>query len=267
MDTLALATRYFDAWRSRDPDAVGELLAADARFADGGGERPAAALVAQARQLFERYPDVAVEVRGPSAAGGDGAVGRWTMRVGQRAVRGADFLTVADGRVACVERFADRDLLFGLDEKLETGTVVHVGSSRRSKPGAFGITWQAAPTEEKRGLMRGFTDRILHELPNTPGFIGGISAAIGDRSMTVTAWEDPNDPFELIRAKDATHRVAAAWFFGPDVCTAGWTGVWKPERLNSLWVRCISCRQLVSTGRANGRCDCGAQLPEPPAYW
>ncbi len=266
MDASAAATRYFDAWRARDPNAIGDLLAADTPTADGGG-RPARALVAQARTLFERFPELAFELRGAPQVGDGTAAGRWTMRVGERSVQGADFLTIVGGRITEVERYADHDPLAALDPLLEPGTVVHVGSGRRARPGAFGITWQAAPTEEKRALLRGFTERILRELPDTPGFIGGISAQIGDRSLTVTAWEDPNDPFELIRAKDHTHRVAAAWFFGPDVCTAGWTGVWKPERLNSLWVRCTSCRQLVGSGRANGRCDCGAPLPEPPPYW
>ena len=113
--------------------------------------------------------------------------------------------------------------------------------------------------------MRGVSERILGELPDTPGFIGGIAANVGDRFLTVTAWEDSDAPFALIRA--GSHRFAAVQFFGPDVYSAGWTGVWTPARLHALWVRCPACRKMVDHARARGQCDCGAALPAAPAYW
>jgi ketosteroid isomerase-like protein len=249
MDPLAIASRYFDAWSSRDPDAIAALLA------------PGAAVVAQARELFERHPELSFELRGPLSDSNGVVAGRWSMQLGDRATRGADFLTVVDGRITSVERYVDPHA----SQSPGDGTVVRVGSGSRARPGAFGITWQEAPGEAGHAAVRGISDRILAELPDTPGFIGGIAATVGDRFLTVTAWERPNDPFALIR--DGTHRMAAVQFFGPDLYSAGWTGVWVPERLHTLWVRCPACRKMADATRPGRACACGAVLPEAPAYW
>jgi hypothetical protein len=113
--------------------------------------------------------------------------------------------------------------------------------------------------------MRAETERILAELPGTPGFIGGIAASVGDRFLTATAWEHPNATFALTRG--ASHRRAALEFFGPRLCSAGWTGVWSPQRLQPLRVRCQACRRMRDHAQKGGRCDCGAALPEAPPYW
>ena len=249
MEPMELAARYFDAWARRDGDAIAALLGSDAPLA------------ARARELFRRFPELAFELRGPLAESAGVVAGRWTMHLGERETRGADFVTVADGRVAAVERYVDSSAPSGENQ----GAVVRVGSNRRSLPGAFGITWQEAPGEAGHAAVRAISDRILAELPDTPGFIGGIAATVGDRFLTVTAWEHPNDPFALIR--EGSHRFAAVQFFGPDVYSAGWTGVWVPERLHARWVRCPACPKMVDHARAGGTCGCGAALPEPPDYW
>jgi ketosteroid isomerase-like protein len=267
VDPLALASRYFDAWRRRDPDAIAAAFAADGTYWDPGGDQSASSIAAHARRLFERFPDLAFEPRGATGQDDGAVVGRWTMRrgVGDRVVRGADFLTLVGDRVAAVERYFDRGSLATLGGATEVGTCVRVRSGRTGLPGAFGITWQEAPTEEGREEVRVESERILAELPDTPGFIGGISATIGDRFLTVTAWDEPNAPFALIRG--GSHRMAAVQFFGPRVYSAGWTGVWTPTRLHPLWVRCPACRKMVDHAQSRGRCGCGGTLPSAPAYW
>jgi ketosteroid isomerase-like protein len=264
MDALEVARRYFDAWKRRDADGIAAGFAADGTFRDPFGQRSASTIAAYAGKLFGRASDLRFELHDCVAAGG-AIVGRWTMHgASDRVARGADFLTVADGRITAVERYADRAELTGLDASIEAGTAVRVGSDRGTLPGAFGITWQEAPTELGLKQMEGLTERILPELPGTPGFLGGIAATIGNRKLTVTAWEQPNNTYELIRA--GIHRNAAAWFFGPDVCSAGWTSIWSPERLNALWIRCTACRKM-GQAKPGGTCGaCGATLPEP-AYW
>jgi hypothetical protein len=249
MDALSIATRYFDAWSRRDADGIAALLA------------PEAPLTAHARELFARHPELSFELRGPLAESGGVVAGRWSMHFGDRQTLGADFVTVIDGRIASIERYVDPEAPKAPNE----GTVVRVNSGSKSRPGAFGITWQEAPGEAGHQAVRGISDRILAELPDTPGFIGGIAATIGDRFLTVSAWERPNDPFALIR--DGTHRMAAVQFFGPDLYSAGWTGVWVPERLHTLWVRCPACRKMADATRPSGTCGCGAALPEAAAYW
>ena len=251
-----VAANYFGGWSRRDPEAIAAAFAPEGTFSDPEGTRPASAVASHATRLFNRFPGLTFELR-DTAPSGDGVVARWTMRLGERTVNAADFLAMADGLVASVERYYDPTELAGP----QSGTAVRVGSGSRALPGAFGITWQEAASEGDREYVRGVSERILKELPDTPGFIGAVAATIGNRFLTVSAWEQPNDPFALIR--DGSHRFAAVQFFGPDVYSAGWTGVWTPARLHNRWVRCSSCRKM-----ANGdRCACGEALPEAPPYW
>ncbi len=98
-----------------------------------------------------------------------------------------------------------------------------------------------------------------------PGFIGWIGISIGDRLMTVTAWEDAASTERLLR--DGTHLEAMKRFFGPDFGAAVYTSVWRAERLNAMWVRCAKCGRVVDYEKTSGQCRCGQTLPEPPPYW
>jgi hypothetical protein len=45
------------------------------------------------------------------------------------------------------------------------------------------------------------------------------------------------------------------------------TSVWKPERINTLWVRCDACGMMEDYELSKAVCQCGQPLPEPPPYW
>jgi len=270
MASLDVARRYFEAWQRRDPEGIAAAFAPEGTFWDADGERACTAVAGEARRLFEALPDLTFELRGACQESDDGVVLRWTMRSirGGQVVRGADFVTVAGDRIAAVERYADREAVRAARADrgdVLTGTVVRVGSERRSIPGAFGITWQETTTDAGRRVARDASERIVRELPGTAGFIGGVVATVGDRFLTVTAWEEPNNPYALIR--EGAHRTAAGQFFAPRLYSAGWTGVWRPERLNALWLSCASCGAMASHTRSGGSCACGAALPAAPAYW
>src|SRR5262249_56106866 len=106
----------------------------------------------------------------PTRQDDGGVLARWTMRRGDRAVPGADCLTVADTGIAAVERYFDRESLNALAGLGEVGSCVRVGSERRGRPAAMGITWQEAASPADRSALRAESERILAELPNTPGF-------------------------------------------------------------------------------------------------
>jgi hypothetical protein len=91
-----------------------------------------------------------------------------------------------------------------------------------------------------------------------------ISFRFGDMMMTVTAWEQA----EHIRlfTRNTTHRAAVKQVFDPGVATSLMSSVWLPDRISAM-VRCSACDQIVHTDRIEGRCVCGARLPEPQAYW
>ncbi|HEX5000124.1 MAG TPA: hypothetical protein VFY29_18025, partial [Terriglobia bacterium] len=86
---------------------------------------------------------------------------------------------------------------------------------------------------------------------------------VGDRMMTITAWEKPDSMSGLMRGGE--HRSATGRFFGPELARGGATGVWAPARLNPRWVRCPACSRMADS--AEKSCACGAALPDPIQYW
>ena len=49
--------------------------------------------------------------------------------------------------------------------------------------------------------------------------------------MTVTAWENPKDPQQMLAG--GSHADAMKKFFGPKLSAGGFTSVWVPDRINS----------------------------------
>jgi hypothetical protein len=88
--------------------------------------------------------------------------------------------------------------------------------------------------------------------------------SIGQRLFTFTAWEQAECTQRVLR--NGTHREAVKRYFGPEFATAVHTGVWIPEHLNPLWVRCECCGRTMNVEYSDSTCDCGAKLPERPAY-
>jgi len=91
----------------------------------------------------------------------------------------------------------------------------------------------------------------------------GKGATIGDRMLTITAWEHPDNARQMM--KEGTHKDAVSHFF-KNVSAGGWTSVWSPERINPFWARCASCGQMEDS-QTWTTCRCGAALPEAIPYW
>ena len=85
------------------------------------------------------------------------------------------------------------------------------------------------------------------------------------RLFTITAWEDTESPQQLL--SHTLHKEAIERFFSTDWGTSVMTSVWKPERINALWMRCEACGSLEDYELSGGMCRCGETLPEPPLYW
>ncbi|MGH8502836.1 MAG: hypothetical protein ACREVE_10285 [Gammaproteobacteria bacterium] len=43
--------------------------------------------------------------------------------------------------------------------------------------------------------------------------------------------------------------------------------LWVPARIDPMWIRCGSCRQVSDYEKSGGVCACGENLPDPPSYW
>ena len=56
-------------------------------------------------------------------------------------------------------------------------------------------------------------------------------------------------------------------FFAAELGSSAMTSVWKPERINALWVRCEACGRMEDYELSKGMSRCGQPLPEPPPYW
>jgi len=65
--------------------------------------------------------------------------------------------------------------------------------------------------------------------------------------------------------RGGAHKEAMDRLFGPDFAISAMTGVWVPDHINAMWMRCAACGQMADYEQGQGKCRCGQQLPEPPA--
>jgi steroid delta-isomerase-like uncharacterized protein len=291
VSAVEIAERYFAAWNRRDPEGI------VATFAEGGVYRDpsvpdglrGAAIGAYARGLFEAFPDLSFDLFGVAPTGERGVVAQWVMRgtntgpmqglppTGKSvAVPGADFLTVGDGGVESVQGYFDTRTLpeqLGLQVLVQPralgpvrfGNSVRMTTGKKSKPGAFSMTWLETPDTATQEEVRARTRAMFPELAQMPGFIGVMTATVGERMVTLSAWEDAEGPRRLMR--EGKHKDAMDWFFGQNGCTAAITTVWVPEHFNPMRVRCAACGVMANYDRDEGVCRCGQKLPDPPPYW
>jgi SnoaL-like polyketide cyclase len=191
-------------------------------------------------------------------------------------LNGADFIRVEDGRIRSVDGYFDSRAVpdqLGLQVVVQPnavgpftfGVANRVAGNSRAKPGAFSITaLRARDAADVEGVSER-SRRIAAGMPSLKGFIGLVATTIGERMLTISAWEHPDDPRQLIR--NGEHPEAMKKFFGPELGGGGYTAVFVPERINAMWVRCPDCQKMIDHAAKQGVCGCGATLPEPMAYW
>ena len=286
-----IAQRYFDAWNRHD--AAGII----ATFADGGtytdpsipGPLTGAAIGAYAEGLWAAFPDLSFEIVSVTESPSGLVCAEWQMKGtntgsmnglpptgGSVTLLGADFIFVDGDAIRSVQGYFDTAAVpraLGLDVIVQPRAIgpFGFGTSRRATngstatPGAFSITCLEARTDEERKAVSESARKIAMEMLGMPGFISWVGATVGDRMMTITAWETQDAMAPLM--KGGEHRSAVGRFFSPELARGGATGVWTPARLNPRWVRCTACSTMVNSNKAEGTCSCGATLPEPIAYW
>ena len=290
MDPMDVAQRYFDAWNRHDAAAI------VASFTEGGTYRDPAtgqpltgeAIAAYAGGLWAAFPDLSFEIVSAAPAGDGMLAARWIMHGTNRgpmrglppsgravSLPGADFIQVEGTRIRSVEGYFDTKTLseqLGLQTVVQPdavgpfkfGTSALVQTGKRTKPGAVSITAIQLRSAEEVEQVRAYSRQIAVEMLKMPGFISWLGAIVGQWMMTVTAWEDPENPRRLLR--DGTHTEAMRVFFGPEFSIGAMTSVWTPERIN-LWVRCTECGRMMGYERSAGRCACGELLSERLPYW
>ena len=288
MTSLETAKNYLDAWNARDADAIVKTFAAGGTYCDPTTREIAGdEIAANARRLWSAFPDLSFEIVSIAEAGAGRVVAEWIMKgtntgafqglppTGNSiSLPGVDVIEVgADGIKAVKGYFDSRAVAdqLGLQVLVQPfkvgpfsfGNSISVQSGKKTKPGAFGITtiWNPeAQTEEIRGLTRTMATEML----GMEGFIGVSFFRIGNRGVTISAWEKPEHTKQLKRC--GTHSEAMRKFWA-ELGESAFTSVWVPHHVNPLWVRCPVCRKTNDYEKTSGVCSCGQRLPEAPSYF
>jgi steroid delta-isomerase-like uncharacterized protein len=287
----SIVQRYFDAWNAHDAAAIVATFAPGGTYADPTTPGPLSgpAIGENAERLWRSFPDVAFEIRSHAASGDGFFAAEWMMSgrnsapfadlppTGRRVVLpGADFIRVNADGIQSVQGYFDAGALprqLGLDIVVQPasigpfmfGTSVRIGGQSSRQPGAFSITALRTRSSEDTNRVREFSRRVAAEMPKMKGFLGWVGATVGDRMLTISAWENAGDPAQLMTG--GVHKEAAGAFLGPDLSAGGWTSVWVPDRVNTFWQRCESCGEMVSRDASGETCKCGVSLGPKPSYW
>ncbi len=291
MQSTEIANRYFNAWQRHDATGITGSFVEGGTYEDPVTGQPLSgpAIGAYAAGLWAAFPDLAFDMVSVAPAGEGMVATQWLMRGTHRgpmnglpptgrpvALPGADFIRVEGDRIRSVRGYFDMKTFstqLGLQTVVQPhaagpftfGTSVAVQTGKRTQPGAFSITALEVANEEGGEKVRTYSRRIGPEMLEMPGFISWVGVVIGRRLLTITAWEQPDQPRQLLRG--GTHKEAMGDFYEGEGYLGGSTGVWVPARMGTMWVRCTNCGRMAGAGRNDGRCDCGQPLPEHPPYW
>jgi steroid delta-isomerase-like uncharacterized protein len=293
MNALDVAQQYFDGWNRRDPAAVLATMAEGGTYSDPGTGGPisGAAFAGYMQGFFAAFPDVSFSIASAGLAAPDLVAAQWIMHGTNRGsmmglpptgksvvLHGADFIRVADGRIRSVEGYFDSRAVpqqLGLQVIVQPtaigpftfGTAVRTWGGATAKPGAFSITALHSRGADDVANVSAMGRQISTELLGMKGFLGLVAVTVGDRLLTISAWEHPDDPKQM--TKGGTHGAAMKRFWGTEdtLGGGGYTAVFVPERINSMWVRCPACGKMADHAVPQATCGCGAALPAPIPYW
>jgi len=99
------------------------------------------------------------------------------------------------------------------------------------------------------------TRAIMPELARMEGFVAFLATQIGRRLCTITAWEGPDQPRQLLQAP--AHRTAMQRVFHQGFALGGQTGIYVSHRTDHRWTRCESCGAMLDRSEDLSTCRCG----------
>jgi len=288
MPTLDIAREYLNGWNARDAEAIVKTFAPGGTYRDpSAGEISADEIGEYARRLWSAFPDLVFDIVSLAEAGVGRVLVEWIMRgmntgtfyglpaTGRSiAVPGVDVIEFgADGIISVTGYFDTRAIpdQLGLQVLIQPFTLgpfafgfsTSVQSGRKTKPGAFAITtiWNR---DEHNEEVRSYTRATAMEMLKMDGFIGLATFRIGNRGVTISAWESPEQVKQL-RRRGAHHEAMER--FWAELGDSAFTSVWTPDHINPLWVRCGACGTMNDHEKRAGVCGCGAPLAERPSYF
>lgn len=291
MQPMDVAQHYFDAWNNHDAAGIVASFVEGGTYHDptSGGLLTGPAIGAYASGLWSAFPNLSFELVSAAPAGHNLIAAQWVMHgvntgsmnglppTGQTVkLPGADFIQIEGDKIRSVAGYFDSREVpaqLGLQVIVQPhgigpfsfGTSVRVANGRQANPGAFSITALQARSEQEKETIRNQSRQIATEMLKMEGFISFVGVMVGDRMLTITAWENSENSKQLMRG--GTHAAAMKAFFGSELAVGGITGIWTPERIGTSWVRCPRCGKMAGYEKAGGVCSCGESLPQPPTYW
>ena len=284
---LDVAQKYFNAWNAHDSGSIAKLFTESGEYRDPGIKIRGRDISAYTKSLWDAFPDLSFEIVSKAESAEGMIAAQWLMKgtnsgsyrglpaTGKSVLLpGADFIKVSNGKIESVIGYFDSKVLpeqLGLQvlvqpEKLgpfSFGYSVLAQTGKPDKPGAFAITgiWNS---DEHTPEIRDRGRDTVKELLKMEGFIGAALARAGERSITVTAWNRPEDVSRILQSQ--SHNEAKKRFWD-NLGDAAYFSVWVPHHINPVWVRCRECRKMNSYEKSNGLCSCGSRLPVPPPYF
>ena len=286
MQLKDLSSAYFNAWNAHDCAALSATFAADGLYSDPAvGEVSGKNPEIFAKHLWQAFPDLKFEVASYAEISTTKLVAEWVMTGTNTGslnglpptdktvrLKGVDIIVVADDGIKSVTGYFDSKEVpkqLGLNVIVQPstagsfsfGTSVAVQSGNKTKPGAFSITtiWNDASQNTD---IQSRSRETMKQMISMEGFIGITSARLGERGITITAWEKPENVEQIMA--NPTHQEAMKQFHS-NLSNGGVTSVWIPHHINPLWVRCTVCNKMNHAEK--GACECGGALAEAPPYF
>jgi steroid delta-isomerase-like uncharacterized protein len=292
MGNVELVRRYVQAWVDRDADAILASFGEGGTYEDPatGGPISAEALRAYVEGLWSAFPDLTFDEESLGEIAPDLVASQWVMRGTNYGgfgglpptglpveLRGADIIELYDGAIRSVTGYFDAGQVprqLGLDVIVQPreigpfklGIVGGVQTGKTMEPGAFAITCMHARNDQAIEQIKEASAAAWFDMLQMDGFIGGIGAVIGNRMMTVSAWESPDDLGQQLR-ESAAHNGAMTAFYDGSVAKHGFTSVWTKHRISSVTVLCDSCGSMNRDAEGQRTCSCGATLPDAVPFW
>ena len=292
MNALEVVQRYFGAWNARDLDGLLSALATDGTHQDpfSGGPIQGDALRQHAARLFSTFSDVRFDVVNAAVASeravavewrmhgtSSGAVGGSAASERRVALQGADFVVLDGDRIASVRRYFDQMTFLGQlgmqisaqppypMASVQCGDSAYLSQGKPMRPGAISLTWIAPRSPQEGERLRGRMERIMEQMPTTDGFLSMLVGGCAGKMYTSASWTDVKTAEAM--STHGAHLEAMQDFWKGDLGSSSMTSIWVPFRINGPHVRCAHCDQMADYSRDQGRCSCGATLPDPPPYW
>ncbi len=290
MEISAVVEAYFVAWNAHDAAAVAATFVEGGTYCDPvSGEVMGQAIADYVTSLVTGFPDLAIEIRCQGQVDPNTVAAQWVMRgtntglykgmppTGRQiSITGADFIVLESGGIRSVVGYFDSVAVphqLGLQVIVQPRSMGPIGfgnsvathANKAVIPGAFTLTSLQSRSDQEAETVREYSRRIFMDATKMQGFVGMLTAGVGGRFYTATAWESVEDPRQIYQS--GAHNEMMDKFYNADFSAGGVFGVWVPAHLSPLLVRCTQCKSLNDYMKSAGKCGCGVDLPSPPPYW